>query len=67
MCEINHQQFIEKIKSIELVSLLYNIVEAKAGRHIDIICEVPMDMIQEAETGLKALINYSKSLAAQNH
>lgn len=62
MAKISHQELIEKIQSLELLSLLYIIVEAKAGKHIDIVHEIPIPVIEQAETSLKTLINYSKTV-----
>jgi hypothetical protein len=61
MPKITHQEFIEKLHSTETLSLLYLYVEAKTGQHIDIVSQVPLEVIQEAETALKRLVSFSKA------
>lgn len=60
--KINHADFVEKLQSIETLDLLYNVVEAKAGRHIDILAEVPTDTVIEAEEAINKLIRLSKAI-----
>lgn len=64
MANFSHQDFIEKLKSTEILSLLYLIVEAKTGKHVDIVGQVPREVIQDAETAIRQLISYSRSVAA---
>ncbi len=61
--KVEHPEFINKIRSTEILSLLYNIVEAKAGKHIDIVEKVPVHLIQEVEAALTKLIVYSKNIS----
>jgi hypothetical protein len=61
MPKISHQDFIEKLKDTETLSLLYCIVEAKTGQHIDIVSQVPLEVIQEAEGALRQLVSFSRT------
>lgn len=41
MTKISHPDLIEKLKTMEMLDLLYCLVEAKAGHHIDILGKRP--------------------------
>lgn len=62
MVKIQHTDFIELLKDKPVLDLLYNITEAKAGRHVDILRAVPVDVVKDAERALKALIRHAKGL-----
>jgi hypothetical protein len=66
MTKIHHVDFVEKIKNTEILDLLYCMVEAHSGKHIDIITKVPADIIMKAETELKVLINYCQVIAKED-
>jgi len=59
MTKITHPDLIEKLKAMEVLDLLYCLVEAKAGRHIDLLGKLPGKVVIEAETALERLIAYS--------
>lgn len=60
--KVQHPQFIEKLQGMETLDLLYNVVEAKAGQHIDILAALPVDTVAEAEEAINKLIRLSKAI-----
>lgn len=62
MTKITHPDFIDKLKQTEVLDLLYNVVEAKTGKHVDILHQVPVDLIADAEEAIGKLINFSSTL-----
>ena len=63
---ISHLDFLNKLKETDTIDLLYLLVEAKAGRHIDILKAATGNTI-EAETAVNKLINACKALPDENH
>ena len=62
MVKVTHQDFIEKLKTKEVLDLLYLLVEAKTGKHLDILSKIPAKVVIEAEEAIKRLIQFSKTI-----
>lgn len=60
MRKIEHSDFIDKLKNTDNLDLLYNIVEARTGNHVDILKLIPDEVVAEAQRALSALVRYSK-------
>lgn len=60
--KINHVDLIEKLQGMETIDLLYLLAEAKAGRHIDILNDVPLSTVIEAEEAVNRLVRFCNCL-----